>query len=56
MKFRIIEHINSEGVPYNYEIQQRFMFLWLPCFCSYSRLEDAQRILSKLNGTKRVVS
>jgi hypothetical protein len=55
MRYRIIEECDSNGKVWNYEIQARWMFIWLPVGDART-LEYARDTVAKLKGsTKSVV-
>ena len=54
MKYRILECTDSNGVIWNYDIQARFLFIWLTIGNSRT-LNHAKKIISQFNGSVKEV-
>ena len=54
MKHRIIEERDSNGNLWNYEIQAKVFFIWLPVGNART-LDFAQESIAKLDGNTRTV-
>lgn len=55
MKYRIVEERGADGKVFNYQVQTKFLFFWLPGAFGYSTIEAARQALSQLAETKTVV-
>ena len=53
MKYRVIEEICSEGIPFSYSIAVKILFWWMPCSGMYTKKEYAEEACKRLNGSKR---
>ena len=54
-KYRIVAECDTNGKPFNYVIQRRFLFFWIPLFIDYAYLDDAIRAVLRLSGENKVV-
>ena len=54
MQYRIVEERDASGEVWNYEIQARIFFMWLPVG-NAGRLDYARETVMRLTTTKKTV-
>jgi hypothetical protein len=54
MKYRIVEERDSEGSVFNYVIETKILFVWIPIRSTWS-FAFARKLKSQLEGTRVVL-